>query len=216
MTKKKVKLVLRNVKITVLIAVVAYLSAGATEIGKYANESCDEYAKHAVTVSTVCAYEANHEAIEMEAPVPKVEESRQYKYQTVMPNIDLDSDDTYLLAKIAMAEAEGEGVKGKALVMMVVLNRVQSDKFPNSVSDVIFQKGQFSPVSNGRYDGIEPDQECYEALDLILFDEWDESQGALYFENGSASDWHRNHLQFLFQYGNHYFYTERSECEGSL
>ena len=118
-----------------------------------------------------------------------------------------------MLAKIAMAEAESEGVEGKALVILVVLNRVQSDRFPDSVSEVIFQQGQFSPVGSGRFDRVEPDQECYEALDLVRLESWDESQGALYFESESASDWHKNNLHFLFQYGNHYFYTDKELAE---
>lgn len=116
------------------------------------------------------------------------------------------SEDAYLLAKIAMAEAESEGTEGKALVMLVVLNRVWSDEFPDSIPEVIFQEGQFSPVNNGRFDRVEPDQECYDALELIQVEKWDESQGALYFESKSASDWHSENLQFLFRYGNHYFY----------
>lgn len=128
-------------------------------------------------------------------------------------SMDWDSEDAYLLAKIAMAEAEGEGLEGKALVMLVVLNRVQSDEFPDSISEVIFQRGQFSPVSNGRYDRVEPDQECYEALELIGSENWDESQGALYFESESESDWHRKNLDFLFQHGKHYFYADKELVE---
>lgn len=108
--------------------------------------------------------------------------------------------------KIAMAEAESEGVKGKALVMLVVLNRVWSDEFPDTIEEVIFQKNQFSPVANGRYDAIEPDEECYEALGLIQVDHWNESQDALYFESKSDSKWHSENLEFLFKYGKHYFY----------
>lgn len=134
------------------------------------------------------------------------QESAAEEYHRIISSMDWDSDDAYLLAKIAMAEAEGEGVEGKALVMLVVLNRVWSAGFPDSISEVIFQEGQFSPVSNGRYDRVEPDQECFEALELIQVERWDESQGALYFESNGKSSWHRDNLQFLFQYGNHYFY----------
>ena len=128
-------------------------------------------------------------------------------------SMDWDSEDAYLLAKIAMAEAEGEDVEGKALVILVVLNRVWSGKFPDSIPEVIFQDGQFSPVSNGRFDRVEPDSECYEALELIQLNKWDESQGALYFESDGKSNWHRNNLHFLFQHGNHYFYTDKELAE---
>ncbi|MBD5464134.1 MAG: cell wall hydrolase [Lachnospiraceae bacterium] len=126
-------------------------------------------------------------------------------------DIVLDSTDEYLLRKIAMAEAEEEDVEGKALVMLVVLNRVKSDEFPDTISKVIFQKNQFSPVLNGRFFSVEPDRECREALELIQMEKWDESQGALYFESEGESDWHKDNLDYLFQHGNHYFYTDKEK-----
>ena len=133
--------------------------------------------------------------------------------QGMIGSMDWDSEDAYLLAKIAMAEAEGEDVEGKALVILVVLNRVWSDRFPDSIPEVIFQERQFSPVDNGRFDGVEPNRECYEALELIQLNKWDESQGALYFESEGESSWHRDNLHFLFQHGNHYFYTDKELAE---
>lgn len=123
-------------------------------------------------------------------------------------SIELDTDDSYMLAKIAMAEAEGEDTEGKALVIRVVLNRVASDCFPDNIPDVILQPRQFSPIDNGRYDRVEPNDDCYAALDLVLSG-WDESEGALYFESSSDSTWHQKNLKYLFQHGNHYFYTEK-------
>ncbi len=142
-----------------------------------------------------------------------VETTEEYVEESceIIKSMDFDSEDAYLLAKIAMAEAENQGVEGKALVMLVVLNRVWSDRFPDTIPEVIFQEGQFSPVSSGRFDRIEPDQECWEALELITVEEWDESQGALYFESQGKSSWHRDNLEFLFQYKDHYFYKEREE-----
>nr|WP_302143336.1 cell wall hydrolase [uncultured Schaedlerella sp.] len=121
------------------------------------------------------------------------------------------SGDTYLLAKIAMAEAEGEDTEGKALVMRVVLNRVKEDGFPDTVKDVIYQSRQFSPVTNGRFDRVEPDDDCWKALCMIEQDDWDESKGATYFESKSESNWHKKNLDFLFQYGSHYFYMDKEE-----
>lgn len=123
-------------------------------------------------------------------------------------NTELSFDDAYILAKIAMAEAESEDTEGKALVMLVVLNRVKDDKFPDSVEAVVMQKGQFSPVANGRYDEVEPDEDCFRALELIQKCGWDESNGATYFESKSDSTWHSENLTFLFKHGKHYFYKE--------
>lgn len=126
--------------------------------------------------------------------------------EPLIASMDWDEDDSYMLCKIAMAEAESEGVEGKALVILVVLNRVWSEEFPDTIEEVIFQKNQFSPVANGRYDEVEPDKECYEALEMIQFEHWNESQDALYFESKSDSKWHSENLEFLFKYGRHYFY----------
>lgn len=123
-------------------------------------------------------------------------------------NTEFSFDDAYILAKIAMAEAESEDTEGKALVMLVVLNRVKDDKFPDSIEAVVMQKGQFSPVANGRYDEVEPDEDCFKALELIQKCGWDESNGATYFESKSDSTWHSENLTFLFKHGKHYFYKE--------
>ena len=128
---------------------------------------------------------------------------------SLIGSLDWGAEDSELLVQIAMAEAESEGVKGKALVMLVVLNRVWSDSFPNTVEEVIMDEGQFSTVTEGgRYYTVEPDAECYEALDLILCG-WNGSQDALYFESvNNTSAWHKDNLVYLFTYGNHLFYTE--------
>lgn len=127
-------------------------------------------------------------------------------YQSMIHSRDWDGEDSEMLMKIAMAEAEGESVEGKALVMLVVLNRVWSDAFPDTIEEVIFQPRQFTPaVPGGRYYTTEPDDGCREALALVL-DGWDESEGALYFESGGKDGWHSQSLEFLFEYGGHKFY----------
>lgn len=129
--------------------------------------------------------------------------------QSLIMSMAWGAEESYLLAKIAMAEAENQDTEGKALVILVVLNRVWSDGFPNNIRDVIYQQGQFSPISNGRFDKIEPDADCWEALAMIMMDKWDESHGATYFESKSESTWHSKHLEFLFRHGDHYFYKDR-------
>ena len=126
--------------------------------------------------------------------------------ESLIASRDWDAEESYMLMKIAMAEAEGESVEGKALVMLVVLNRVWSDGFPDTIEEVIFQPGQISPVrEGGRYFTTEPNDECHEALEMVMKG-WDESHGALYFESCENSSWHSENLEFLFQVGNHKFY----------
>ncbi len=121
----------------------------------------------------------------------------------------LGGREAFLLMKIAMAEAEGEDTEGKALVMRVVLNRVESEAFPDSIWEVIYQEAQFSPVADGRLGRAEPDGDCRRALDMVQGEGWDGSRGALYFESKSDSTWHEENLQYLFRHGGHYFYTDR-------
>lgn len=61
-------------------------------------------------------------------------------------------EDVELIALITVAEAEGESEKGKRLVIDTILNRVDSNYFPDSISEVIYQKNQFTSVWNGRID----------------------------------------------------------------
>lgn len=125
------------------------------------------------------------------------------------PAYSLSGEDRELLVRLAMAEAEGEPTKGKALVMLVVLNRVDDPKFPNTVSGVIYAEGQFSPVSNGRFDAVVPDDDCYAALRLVL-DGWNESEEATYFrQTTTESTWHSRNLEELFACGHHTFYKEK-------
>lgn len=147
-------------------------------------------------------------AIETEEPTADTPEPTTETAASMVKSRDWDADESYLLAKLAMAEAEGEDTEGKALVILVVLNRVWSDQFPNTISKVIYQSKQFSPVSNGRFDSLEPNADCFKALEMVQIDGWDESHGALYFESESKSTWHKDNLTFLFQHGNHIFYTE--------
>lgn len=119
-----------------------------------------------------------------------------------------NSYNEYLLARLAMAEAEGESIEGKAMVIRVVLNREESSAFPDTIEEVIFEDGQFTPVENGRFNRVEPNAECWAALDMVLIDGWDESEGALYFEavyNGENT-WHSENLEYIKTVGNHNFY----------
>lgn len=113
---------------------------------------------------------------------------------------DWSVEDSYLLAKIAMAEAEGCNTRTKTLIIMCVLNRVWSDEFPDTIEEVIFQENQFSPIDNGRWDRVEPNEDCYEAVRIVMEAKYDYSGGATYFESCSDEDnWHSRNLEFLYE-----------------
>lgn len=113
---------------------------------------------------------------------------------------DWSAQESYLLARIAMAEAEGCNTQTKTLIIMCVLNRVWSDEFPDTIEEVIFQENQFSPIDNGRWDRVEPNEDCYEAVKVVMEAKYDYSGGATYFESCDDEDnWHSRNLEFLYE-----------------
>lgn len=81
------------------------------------------------------------------------------------------------------AEARGEGLEGQIAVAAVILNRVRSDKFPNTVWDVIHQQGQFTPIQRGTLPSSSKNTgTCTNAVDKALNGE-DPTGGALFFYN---------------------------------
>ena len=92
----------------------------------------------------------------------KIEESKneQTEEQPLVVTSKFSDEDIDLLALVTMAEAEGEPEEGRRLVVDTILNRIDSDKFPNTVSDVVYQKSQFSSMWNGRVD------RCYVKEDI--------------------------------------------------
>ena len=206
--RKQEQEMLHKIKLAVATVAVMYMAFGVTLVGQRSVDNDFQYSFSTQTYSDPVIADVS--------PIPAIEHEDDAATDACIEDhivsYGLSADDEYLLAKIAMAEAEDQSTEGKALVMLVVLNRVHSGSFPDSISDVIFADGQFSPVDDGRYDAVDPDADCWKALELIKSG-WDESQGALYFESESKSEWHRKNLQYLFQNGNHYFYTEKEAPE---
>lgn len=123
------------------------------------------------------------------------------------PVVELTEKEKSMLLKIGMAElGNRDCTECIALVMRTVLNRVEADRFGNSVRSVIFAPGQFTPVMDGSYDSAEPNQRCCEALDMVIYG-WDESQGALFYEWCEGESWHSNNLHLLFQHCDVRFYN---------
>ena len=128
----------------------------------------------------------------------------------------LDMSELEVLLKIVEAEAGCEDEDGKLLVANVILNRLNSDKFPDSVSEIVFQQEngitQFSPVSDGSYDRVQISEETVRAVGRALDGE-DISDGALYFAARDYADsnrmrWFDEKLTLLFRHGGHEFFKE--------
>ena len=91
------------------------------------------------------------------------------------------SSDVYLLAKCIHAEARGEPYVGQVAVAAVILNRVKSPQFPNTISGVIYQPWAFTAVHDGQIN-LEPNDTAYKAAKDAL-NGWDPSYGCLYYYN---------------------------------
>lgn len=120
-----------------------------------------------------------------------------------------DYEDLYWLSRIISAEAKGESFTGQIGVGTVVLNRVRSREFPNTIKGVVFDRKygtQFTPVANGSiYDT--PTKSAVVAAKMCL-DGYVLSDSVLYFVNPSiaTSSWIQNNRKYAFRVGNHEFY----------
>ena len=95
------------------------------------------------------------------------------------------SSDSYLLAKCIYAEARGEPYTGQVAVGAVILNRVRSSKFPNTIAGVIYQPYAFTCVSDGQIN-LTPDASAKKAAQDAL-NGWDPTGGCLYYYNPATA-----------------------------
>ena len=116
----------------------------------------------------------------------------------------LSSSDLNLLSRLIYAEARGEPYTGQVAVGAVVLNRVKSSSFPNTISGVIYQSGAFSVVNDGQIN-LTPNETAKKAARDAM-NGWDPSYGSIYYFNPntatSAWIWSRPHVVTI---GNHRF-----------
>lgn len=114
------------------------------------------------------------------------------------------STDLNLLARVVYGEARGEPYTGRVAVAAVVLNRVRSSSFPNSVAGVVYQSGAFDCVSDGQIN-LTPNQSAYNAAKDAL-NGWDPTYGCLFYYNPrtATSKWMLSRTVKL-SIGNHAF-----------
>lgn len=122
------------------------------------------------------------------------------------PNIiEVTVEEAGMLMKIAQAEHGDGSPEAQANVMKTIINRVNSDSFPDSIESVILQEGQFSTVSSGKYAKASPDIDSHIALAML--EQGKINHDALYFESVHVADsWMSQHKTFLFESEGHRFY----------
>ena len=133
------------------------------------------------------------ETIDIVEPIIEAEET------VDEPIISVSNEDIELLALVTMAEAEGENEEGKRMVIDTILNRVDSERFDNTISEVIYAPNQFTSMWNGRVD------RCYVADDIcqLVIEELTNrtNYDVLYFTAYQYGAYGTP----MFQIGNHYF-----------
>lgn len=132
--------------------------------------------------------------------IPRETEEIIFEEETLVVEEELlPEEDIRLIALVTMAEAEGESEEGKRLVISTILNRVDSEHFPNTVHDVVYQPNHFSSVWNGRIDRCEVRDDIYKLVEEELKNRSD--YDVIFFTAGAYGKYGNP----MFQVGNHYF-----------
>nr|WP_231637639.1 spore cortex-lytic enzyme [Paenibacillus sp. FJAT-27812] len=121
-----------------------------------------------------------------------------------LKKVSVNKSELDMLARIIYAEARGESYKGQVAVGAVVMNRMASSSFPNSIKGVIEQPRAFTAVDDGQYN-LTPDKTAYQAAQEAVKG-YDPTNGALYYFNPetATSDWIWSRKQTI-KIGRHIF-----------
>ena len=138
------------------------------------------------------------------------EKQRRTVKTIVRYRVNLDHGARRILERIVEAESGDQTIKGRQMVANVILNRMKSEKFPNSVREIVFAGRQFSPVSNGSYYRVKVSARTKKAVEKAL-KEKDNTNGALYFMYRAGSEssnisWFDRELTKKCEYGSHEFF----------
>jgi len=145
------------------------------------------------------------------------EEKQRRTVKTIVRyRVNLDHGARRILERIVEAESGDQTIKGRQMVANVILNRMKSEKFPNSVREIVFAGRQFSPVSNGSYYRVKVSSQTKKAVEKAL-KEKDNTNGALYFMYRAGSDssnvsWFDRELTKICEYGCHEFSLKHVIC----
>ena len=133
----------------------------------------------------------------IEEEIPDHKPNQEIK--TLEKEVELEQDEIELISLITVAEAEGECEEGKRLVIDTILNRMDHEKFPDTVTDVIYQKNQFTSVSDGRAGRCEVTDDVRNLVKEELISRT--NKDVIFFTSGRYS----NFGTPMFQVGNHHF-----------
>jgi hypothetical protein len=125
----------------------------AVKYGKGTYYVADQYVDVDLVVDKAISIEEEQAAIAAAEAAKKASSSSSSSgtAKTQGSSVSASADETTLLAAIIYCEAGNESYEGKVAVGAVVVNRVKSSSYPNTVKGVIYQSGQFSPVASGKF-----------------------------------------------------------------
>lgn len=133
----------------------------------------------------------NNENIVIEDVSPDSESDMAYAGENRYTGISLSESDVNILVRLAYHEARGESFEGQVAVVEVVLNRMLSDAFPDTISEVVYQRtGEYWQFSSAPYlDIAEPTETQYEAVKAALTEtEYQTTEDTLFFSCGPYND----------------------------
>jgi hypothetical protein len=121
--------------------------------------------------------------------------------ESFITNYPLIGNERRMMYRLVEAEVTAYGIEEKMNVAHVLINRVYSNQFPNTIEGVIFQERQFSCIADGRYDDAMISKSSVDAVDLAIRNK-DLTYGSLYFMSEAASDsgnvsWFKSKLEFV-------------------
>ncbi|MEG2597365.1 MAG: cell wall hydrolase [Oscillospiraceae bacterium] len=154
------------------------------------------------------AYDKKQAEIEAEWR-KKAEEASKEQVNSV---VECTREESEMMAYIIQQEVRGATLKHKRILANIIVNRVKSDAFPNTIEDVIFQKNQFTSTQNYYSHTYKPDANTRQAVKEVLSGSCEDlSQGALYFyapkwTKSKIASWFENRLTFLFELEGHRFF----------
>lgn len=167
---------------------------------------------------TVTVTKGSHIRFSVFMRVPSVDTDTINPYNVVLPSNgsgNYTQEDIYLLAQTVMHEANGEGMNGWVAVAEVIKNRINSDRFPNTIRDVVYQPGQFS--HNEEIASMQPNDTMLTVVENVMNGSISilNNPYCLYFNNPSKLP-EGYDMGWLSQYmiiNNHVFYTKAGEGE---
>ena len=133
------------------------------------------------------------------APARRTQAAERFVYGIPVKEYDI-------LCRIVEAEATGGTVEQKVNVASCILARVESEHWPNTIEKVVFDKGQFTPITDGRYYSVRITDQTRKAVAFVLkLGKTHDCEFFCSYASWNSNNWHRRHLKEVFRDGEHIY-----------